>query len=123
MTLERMVRPSYKWEKIFHLSSLMLQFLTENIVHADFPHRSLNSSLDCKTPGATDLSKPHVESRTLVRHSERLDIAVLDSSRFSYIFCKVTKSLMCFGKEDNYDCYYTVRHFVSCIYRECKCRS
>lgn len=61
----------------------------ENIGHADFPHRSQNSSLDCKTPGATDLSKPHVEAKTLVCHSERLDSAVLDSS--SYI-CMLLQS-------------------------------
>lgn len=63
MTLERMVQPSNKWEKICDFSPQFIdaKFLTENIVHADFPHRSQNSSLDCKTPGATDLSKPHVE--------------------------------------------------------------
>ncbi len=55
-----MVQPSYKWEKICDFSPQFIdaKFLTENIVHADFPYRSQNFSLDCKTP---DLSKPHVE--------------------------------------------------------------
>lgn len=72
-----------------------------------FPHQSQNSRLDRKTPGATDLSKPHVDCVTLDHHSERLDSAVLDIfsfQKYNASRCKVStlgkRKQMCSGNDD-----------------------